>query len=45
LKEGGGGGGSWSATIAEFSNDFEYPIGSISEKREKALVQVQNKYR
>jgi hypothetical protein len=39
-----GGGGSRSATIREFSNDFENAIGSIGEKRQKASVQVQNKY-
>jgi hypothetical protein len=40
----GGGGGSRSVTIVEFSNDFENSIGSIGEKRQKALVQVQNRY-
>ena len=41
----GGGGGSRSATIVEFSNDFGNSMGSISEKRQKATVQVQNRYR
>jgi hypothetical protein len=39
----GGGGGSRSATIVEFSNDFENSRGSISQKRHKAAVQVQNR--
>jgi hypothetical protein len=42
--KGFGGGGSRSATIVEFSNDFESAIGSIGEKRQKAVVQVQNRY-
>ena len=29
----------------EFSNDFENSIGSIGKKRQKAPVQVQNRYR
>ena len=36
--------GSRSTRIVEFSNDFENSIGSIGEKRQKALVQVQNRY-
>ena len=40
-----GGGGSRSATILEFSNDFENAMGSIGKKRQKAPVQVQNRYR
>jgi len=30
--------------IVEFSNDFENSIGSIGEKRQKALVEVQKRY-
>ena len=41
----GGGGGSRSATILGFSNDFENSMGSNGKKRQKAPVQVQNRYR
>jgi len=41
--EAGGGGGSRSATIVEFSNDFENSMRSSGEKRQKAVVQVQNR--
>src|SRR4026208_143412 len=40
----GGGGGSRSATILKLSNDVENSIRSIGRKRQKAPVQVQNKY-
>jgi len=40
----GGGGGSRSATMVEFPNDFENSKSSIREKRQKAVVQVQNRY-
>jgi hypothetical protein len=40
----GGGGGSRSTAIVEFSNDFEDSMGSIGKKRQKAAVQVQNRY-
>jgi hypothetical protein len=40
----GGGGGSRSATIIEFSNDFDNSKGWIRRKRQKAPVQVQNRY-
>ena len=40
----GGGGGSRSATIVGFSNDFKNSMGSIGKKRQKAAVQVQNGY-
>jgi hypothetical protein len=33
LARDGGGGGSRSATIVDFSNDFENSIGSIGKKR------------
>jgi hypothetical protein len=42
---GGGGGGSRSATILEFSNDFENSKRLIGEIRQKPWVQVQNGYR
>jgi hypothetical protein len=38
-----GGGGSRSATILGFSNDFENSMGSIGKKRQKAAVQVQKR--
>jgi hypothetical protein len=44
-KKCGGGGGSRSATIFEFSNDFETSMRSIGKKRQNASVQVQDKYR
>ena len=37
-------GGSRSATILGFSNDFENSKSSIGEKRQTAAVQVQNRY-
>jgi hypothetical protein len=33
-----------SVAIVEFSKDFENSMGSIGEKRQKAPVQVQNRY-
>ena len=45
LREIGGGGGSRSAPIVGFSNDFENSMGSIGKERQKAVVWVQNRYR
>src|SRR6188768_270386 len=40
----GGGGGSWSARIVEFANDLHESKRPSSAIRQKALVQVQNRY-
>lgn len=42
--ENGGGGGSWSTKIAEFSNDLSESKRPTSTIGQKALVQVQNRY-
>jgi hypothetical protein len=40
-----GGGGSRTRVRKHVSNDFENAMGSIGKKRQKATVQVQNRYR